>query len=106
MSEDQEQNQGAESVRVTRTVEQQIADAELKLNRLRERQRRVENGQKIICGAVLMNALKRNNEIGAWLREWFLKESEGVVTRKADLERLQPFLDELTQTPKPDAKNP
>ena len=106
MSEDQEQNQGAESVRVTRTVEQQIADAELKLNRLKERQRRVENGQKIICGAVLMNALKGNNEISTWLRDWFLKEANSVVTRKADLERLQPFLDELIQMRKPDAKNP
>lgn len=95
MSKEQSSTEQDSKPRAMRTTEQKIADAELKLARLKEQQRRTENGQKIICGGLLMNAVKDDPAI----REWFLAAAKAWVTRKADKERLQPFLDELKQMP-------
>lgn len=95
MSKEQSSTEQDSKPRAVRTAKQKIADAELKLNRLKEQQRRNENGQKIICGALLMNAVRDDPA----LRQWFLKAAKTEVTRKADIDRLQPFLYELMQMP-------
>ena len=55
-----------------RTLEQQIAEAEARLARLRTQSRQLENGQKIILGGMLLAA-----------------------SREIDRKRLQPLLEEL-----------
>ncbi len=76
---------------MNRTIEQQIAEAEAKLARLRNQSRQLENGQKIILGGMLLTAARHDPKI----RTWVLKEAEKAVTRDIDKKRLQPFLDEL-----------
>jgi hypothetical protein len=76
---------------MVQTLKQQMAEAEAKLARLREKSRQLENGQKIILGGLLLNAAKDD----ARIREWLLKEAAKAVTREADKKRLAPLLDEL-----------
>ena len=73
------------------TLEQQIAQAEDKLNRLRNKNRNLENGQKIILGGMLINAARKNTKI----REWLLAEAGMSLTREADIKRLEPLLESL-----------
>ncbi len=76
---------------MTRTIEQQIAEAEARLARLRNQSRQLENGQKIILGGMLLTAARHDPKIRAWV----LKEAEKAVTRDIDKKRLQPLLEEL-----------
>lgn len=76
---------------MVQTLKQQMAEAEAKLARLREKSRQLENGQKIILGGLLLNAAKND----ARIREWLLKEAAKAVTREVDKKRLAPLLDEL-----------
>lgn len=73
------------------TLEQQIAQAEAKLNRLRNKNRSLENGQKIILGGMLINAARKDTKI----REWLLEEADRSITREADKKRLEPLLESL-----------
>jgi hypothetical protein len=77
--------------RTTRTIEQQIAEAEARLARLRTQSRQLETGQKIILGGMVLAAAKHDPRIRAWV----IKEAEKAVTREIDKKRLQPLLDEL-----------
>ena len=74
-----------------RTIEQQIAEAEARLARLRTQSRQLENGQKIILGGMLLAAARHDPK----MRAWVIKEAEKAVTRDVDKKRLQPLLDEL-----------
>ncbi len=74
-----------------RTIEQQIAEAEARLARLRTQSRQLENGQKIILGGMLLAAARHDPK----MRAWVIKEAEKAVTRDVDRKRLQPLLDEL-----------
>jgi len=74
-----------------RTIEQQIAEAEARLARLRTQSRQLENGQKIILGGMLLAAARHDPK----MRAWVIKEAERAVTRDVDRKRLQPLLDEL-----------
>ena len=74
-----------------RTLEQQIAEAEARLARLRTQSRRLENGQKIILGGMLLAAARHDSKIRAWV----IKESAQAVTRDVDKKRLAPLLKEL-----------
>src|SRR4051794_38539606 len=74
-----------------RTLEQQIAEAEAKLARLRTQSRQLENGQKIILGGMLLAAARHDPKI----RGWVIKEAGKAVTREIDKKRLEPLLDEL-----------
>ena len=74
-----------------RTLEQQIAEAEARLARLRTQSRQLENGQKIILGGMLLAAARHDPKIRAWV----IKESAKAVTRDIDKKRLQPLLEEL-----------
>ena len=85
---------------MTRTIEQQIAEAEAKLARLRTQSRQLENGQKIILGGMLVAAAKHDPKIRAWV----LQEADTAVTRDIDKRRLQPLLDELRMLDREKAK--
>jgi hypothetical protein len=76
---------------MAQTIEQKIAEAEAKLNRLRQQVRQLENGQKIILGGLLLNAARKEPRI----RKWLLDEAEKSVERGADKKRLAPLLAEL-----------
>jgi hypothetical protein len=74
-----------------RTIEQKIADAEAKLARLRTQSRKLENGQKIILGGMLLAAVRDDPN----LKQWLLRNADRYVTRAADKDRLKPLLAEL-----------
>ncbi|WP_205833296.1 mobilization protein [Azohydromonas caseinilytica] len=74
-------------------MEQKIAALDAKIARLRHQSRKLEAGQKIILGGILLNAARNNPRV----REWLLIEASKVVTRDADKKRLAPLLDELKQ---------
>lgn len=76
-----------------RTIDQRIAAKEAELIRLRAKQRANENGQKIIVGAMVINAAKEDPR----MRRWLLDEAAKAVTREADQRRLAPLLAELSQ---------
>lgn len=80
---------------MAQTIEQKIAEAEAKLNRLRQQSRQLENGQKIILGGLLLNAAQHQPNI----RKWLLDEAAKVVTRDVDKKRLAPLLHELAKMP-------
>ncbi len=62
-----------------RTTEQKIAEAEAKLNRLKNKQRAETTREKIIIGALVQSAIVDDRE----KREWVLGLLRGV-TREAD----------------------
>lgn len=76
----------------TRTPSQQIAELEAKIARLRQKDRALENGQKIILGGMLLNAARTEPKI----RQWVINEAS-KITRPADVKRLAPLLDELRE---------
>lgn len=76
---------------MARTVDQQIAEAEAKLARLRTRAKASETRRKIIVGSVVIsNALKEPDKaraLAAMLRR--------TVTRDVDMKEISGLLDEL-----------
>lgn len=78
---------------MSQTLEQKIADTEAKLARLRQKSRAQENGQKIILGAMLINAAKKQPQI----RKWLLEEAEKVIIRDVDKKRIESLLNELRE---------
>lgn len=78
------------------TLEQQIAQKQDELARLKEKARKLENGQKIIIGGMMLAMAKDNPLVSAKLLEWINQE----VTRKTDLKRLENIIDELKETAK------
>ena len=74
-----------------KTIEQQIAAKAAELTRLKDKQRKLENGQKIILGAFLLNEVKADAKI----RSWLLRRLTEAVTRDIDKKRLAPLLEEL-----------
>ena len=83
------------------TLEQQIAQKEDELARLRKKSRDLENGQKIILGGMLIHAARKDAKIRAWL----LEEAEKSITREVDKKRLAPLLDTLRRTPEPNQES-
>ncbi len=76
----------------TLTLEQKIAQSEDKTARLKEQARKLENGQKIITGGMMLS-LARNNPQRA---KTLLEDIKREITKKTDLERMQLIIDELT----------
>lgn len=76
---------------VQRTPQQQIAELEAKIARLRQKDRALENGQKIILGGMLLAAARHDPKMA----QWVLSEAGKAVTREVDQKRLAPLLDEL-----------
>lgn len=79
---------------MARTLEQKIAALDAKIARLRHQERKLETGQKIILGGMLLNAAHKDHRI----REWLLAEARKSVTREVDKKRLEPLLVELINT--------
>lgn len=73
------------------TLEQKIAQKQDELARLKERQRKLENGQKIIIGGMMLSLAEDNPQVAGKLLEWISQE----VTRKTDLERLDAVVSQL-----------
>ena len=74
-----------------RSTEQQIAELEAQIARLRERKRTEENGQKIILGGMLLASARHDPKMAAWV----IEEAKRGVTRDVDKKRLAPLLKEL-----------
>jgi hypothetical protein len=72
------------------TTEQKIAQAEARLARLRTRSRKLENGQKIIVGGMVIAAARRDP---AMARMLFSLAQRSM--REIDRKRLAPLLEEL-----------
>lgn len=73
------------------TIEQKIARKEAELNRLKEQSRKLENGQKIITGGMMLSIARKDTQRAKTLLEDINRE----VTKKADLERMRSVIDEL-----------
>ena len=78
---------------MARTLEQKIAALDAKIARLRHQSRKLETGQKIILGGLLLNAAHKE----PCIREWLLKEAARAVTREIDKKRIAPLLNELAR---------
>ena len=76
---------------MARTLEQKIAAIDAQIARLRTQDRKLETGQKIVLGGMLLNAARQNENVRAWL----LQEVSRSITRAVDKKRLAPLLDEL-----------
>lgn len=74
-----------------RTTEQQIAELEARLARLRDRRRAADTGQKVVVGGAVIAAARRDPEIARWVVQTLRSD----VTRKADVDRLADLLTEL-----------
>lgn len=73
------------------TIEQKIARKEAELSRLKEQSRKLENGQKIITGGMMLSIARKDTQRAKTL----LEDIEREVTKKADLERMRGVIDEL-----------
>lgn len=73
------------------TIEQQIAKKESELARLKDKKKKLANGQKLIIGGMMLSMARDNQQVSQKLLEWINKE----VTRQADLDRLEPVVEEL-----------
>ncbi|MCI3480951.1 mobilization protein [Escherichia coli] len=87
---------------MSRTLEQKIADAEARLQRLKAKSRSLDTAQKVIVGAAMLARVRRPEE--AQLRAFLLQFLRKEVTRQADVNRLQPLINELEKLPRPPAK--
>jgi hypothetical protein len=76
---------------MTKTINQQIADAEARLARLREKSRKKETRHKIIVGALVLTEAAKDAKIAAWL----LKQIDAKVTRDVDKTDIAPVVDDL-----------
>lgn len=72
-------------------LSQKIARKEAELARLKDQSRKLENGQKIIIGGMILSIARKNPERAKVM----LNDIKTNVTKKADLDRLQPVIDEL-----------
>ena len=76
------------------TVEQKIAQKEAELARLKQKKRKLENGQKIIIGGMMLTMAKDNPTVSKKLLDWINEH----VDRKSDLSRLEGVIEELKTT--------
>lgn len=82
---------------MSRTLEQKIAEAEARLQRLKAKSRGLDTAQKVVVGAALLAKVRKPEEVQ--LRAWLLPFLRREVTRQADLNRIQPLIDELEALP-------
>lgn len=76
---------------MARPPDQQLAEIEARLARLKSRNRSLETGQKIIAGALILNGARNH----AVIRKWMIASIEKDVTRPIDKQRMLPILNEL-----------
>ena len=73
------------------TIEQKIARKQDELNRLKTRQRKLETGQKVTIGGMMLSLAKDDPQIAEQLLNLIGKN----ITRKTDLDRLEDVITEL-----------
>lgn len=73
------------------TIEQQIAKKQDEISRLKTKQRKLETGQKIIIGGMLIKLAEENHGIAMTL----LDQINSNITRKVDIERLEDIISRL-----------
>ena len=73
------------------TIEQKIARKQDELNRLKTRQRKLETGQKVIIGGMMLSMAEDDPQIAEQLLNLIGKH----ITRKTDLDRLEDVITEL-----------
>ncbi|MDQ1902857.1 hypothetical protein RAH32_20795 [Paracoccus sp. WLY502] len=76
---------------MARTIDQQIAEAQARLARLRTRAKASETRRKIIVGAVVTTEALRDPKIARWMAATLRK----TVTREVDQKELVGLLAEL-----------
>jgi len=77
---------------MSKTLDQRIADAEAKLTRLRQQERKLDTGRKIVLGGIVMAGAENDPAI----RKWLLTQIEQKPLRKEDAERLAPLIEKWT----------
>ena len=82
---------------MSRTLEQKIADAEARLQRLKAKSRSLDTAQKVIVGAALLAKVRKPEEVQ--LRAWLLQFLKAEVTRQADVTGILPLINELEALP-------
>ncbi|WP_407225803.1 mobilization protein [Escherichia coli] len=82
---------------MSRTLEQKIADAEARLQRLKAKSRSLDTAQKVVVGAALLAKVRKPEEVQ--LRAWLLQFLKAEVTRQADVTRILPLINELEALP-------
>ena len=73
------------------TIEQKIARKQDELNRLKTRQRKLETGQKVIIGGMMLSLAEDDPQIAEQLLKWI----DSNITRKTDLDRFEDVITEL-----------
>lgn len=73
------------------TIEQKIAKKEAEIARLKDKARKLENGQKIIIGGMMLSLARKDTQRAKTLLEDIKRE----VTKKTDLDRMKLIIDEL-----------
>ena len=76
---------------MARTIDQQIAEAQARLNRLKTRAKASETRRKIIVGAVITTEALKDPKIARWMAATLRK----TVTREVDQKELVELLAEL-----------
>lgn len=73
------------------TLEQQIAQKQDELARLKEKAQKQENAQKIVLGGMLLSVARKNNDVARMVLDMISKE----VNRDTDKKRLESVVSEL-----------
>ena len=73
------------------TLEQQIAQKQDELNRLKEKAKTLENGQKIVLGGMVLSVARKNPQFARQLLAMIGSE----INRDSDNKRLENIIDEL-----------
>lgn len=76
---------------MARSIDQQIAEAQAKLNRLKSRQKAADTRRKIIVGAVVTTEALKDPKIAKWLASTLRKNA----TREVDQKELAGLLADL-----------
>ena len=75
------------------TLEQQIAQKQDELARLKEKANQLSNAQKIVLGGMLLSVARKNNDVARMVLDMISKE----VNRDTDKKRLESVIIELQE---------
>ena len=79
------------------TLEQQIAQKQDELNRLKEKARKQENGQKVVLGGMVLSIARKDINFARQL----LGMINTKINRDTDKKRLENIINELKDLAKP-----
>lgn len=80
-----------------RTIDQQIAEATNKVQRLKSKKKARDTRLKIVVGATMIAEARANPQIAALM----VKALQARVTRDVDLREIAALMDDLTKPVKP-----